>query len=193
VWYDAACCVAVSWFLFALLNFNPLPTMLMRILTSATAALLCAIIPITARAQARPQLDSGQMAALMASAAQMNKPAAFVLLHRADLALTAEQVSSLEALVVAQRDSTVARQSRLVSLTQSNPPSSAMVAAGSWSGELDERALREALCQSSANQAELLLGLARDRRATAAVLTPAQVAQLPALQANDMMKAIKRP
>ena len=150
-------------------------------------------MPVTAQAQAIPLPDSAQMAAMMANAMQMNKPAAFVLQHRIDLALSAEQVSSLEALVVAQRDSMVARQTRIANSTRATPPSSAMLAVGSWKGEIDERGLRDATCQSSANQAELLIGLAGDRRATAAVLTPEQVARLPRLEANDMMKAMRRP
>jgi hypothetical protein len=165
----------------------------MRIRTNAFVVLLAVAMPMTARAQASTPLDSGRIAAMMASAMQMNRPAGFILQHRVDLSLSTVQVSRLEALVVAQRDSMVARQARLAARMQANPPSSAMLAAASWTGEVDERALRDALCQSSANQAELMLGLARDRRAAAAVLTPAQAARLPQLQAGDMLKAINRP
>ena len=76
---------------------------------------------------------------------------------------------------------------------QAAPPSSGMLAAAGWSGEVDEAALRTALCQQSTNQVELLLGLAWDRRAVAAVLTNAQVTRLPELQMGDVMRAIKRP
>lgn len=38
-----------------------------------------------------------------------------------------------------------------------------------------------------------MLGLALERRAVASVLTPTQVAQLPRLQTDDLMKALRRP
>ena len=38
-----------------------------------------------------------------------------------------------------------------------------------------------------------MLGLARDRRVAAAVLTPAQAARLPQLEMDDMVKAMKLP
>jgi hypothetical protein len=41
--------------------------------------------------------------------------------------------------------------------------------------------------------AKRVLGLAADRRAVASVLTPGQVAQLPRIQADDLMKALKQP
>ena len=172
---------------------KPSPTMLTRILTSVVALFLGVTIPLTVRGQVSAPFDSVQRAAMMASAMQMKKPAEFVLQHRVELALSAAQVSRLEALAVAQGDSMVARQARLVGQMQANPPSSAMLAAAGWAGEVDERALRDALCQWSANQAETMLGLARDRRAAAAVLTPAQTARLPQLQTDDLLKAIKRP
>ena len=165
----------------------------MRSLTSVVAVLLGVSVPRTVCAQVRAPFDSVQRAAMIASTMQMTKPADFVLQHRAELALSAAQVSTLEALAVAQSDSMVARQARLVSQLQANPPSSAMLAAASWAGEVDERALRDALCQWSANQAETMLGLARDRRAAAAVLTPTQTARLPQLQTDDLLKAMKRP
>jgi hypothetical protein len=167
--------------------------MLMRILTSVVALFLVVTIPQTVRAQVSAPFDSVQRAAMMASAMQTNKPADFVLQHRTELALSAAQVSRLEALAVAQADSVVARQARLVGQMQANPPSSAMITAAGWVGDVDERTLRDALCQWSANQAETMIGLARDRRAAAAVLTPAQTARLPQLQADDLLKAIKRP
>jgi hypothetical protein len=138
-------------------------------------------------------LDSAQRVALMANSLQMSKPATFVLQHRAELALSAVQVSALEALAVAQADSLLARQGRLFVQLQANPPAPAMLAAASWTGEVDERALRDEFCQWSGSQAETMLAMARDRRAAAAVLTPEQTARLPQLQTNDLLKAIKRP
>jgi hypothetical protein len=150
-------------------------------------------VPLAVRAQTQFSPDSTQQAAMMAVSMQANKPAAFVLQHRAELELTPAQVAALEALALAQRDSTVARQARYTSRVQANPPSAVFVAMGSWTGEIDESALRDGLCQQSANTVDVILGLARDRRATAALLTAAQAAQLPGLQRGDLMTVFKRP
>jgi hypothetical protein len=165
----------------------------MRIFTTAVAVLLGVAIPATAHGQGIGSLDSSQVAAMMANAMQMNKPASFILLHRAELALSEAQVSRLEALVIAQRDSMVARQARMAERMRTNPPSAAMLAAGTWTGDVDERGVRESMCQSSVGQADMMLGIMRDRRAAAAVLTPVQAARLPQLEASDMLKALRRP
>jgi hypothetical protein len=138
------------------------------------------------------QLDSQQRAAMQAQAEQQIRPAEFVLQHRTDLALTAPQVATLEALAVVQRDSARARQTRAVDRMRTSSTNPALAAAVSWSGPLDEAAVREALCQQSAFQVEIMLGLASDRRAVASVLTPVQVAQLPRIQTDDLMKVLKR-
>lgn len=75
---------------------------------------------------------------------------------------------------------------------EASPPSATVLAVSGWSGALDERTLRDALCQQAITQVETVLEMARDRRAAAALLTPAQVTQLPQLQAGDLLKAIKR-
>lgn len=149
-------------------------------------------VPFPMLAQA-PQLDPQQRAAMQESAMQQNKPAEFVLQHRTDLSLTEQQVAKLEVLAEAQRDSARVRQTRVVERMRTNPPSRAFVAAVGWSGSVDEAELREALCQQSATQVEMMLGIARDRQAVASVLTPVQVEQLPRLQTGDMMKALGRP
>lgn len=149
--------------------------------------------PLAVRAQSQLPPDSVQLAAVLAVAMQSNKPAAFVLRHRAALELTPTQVAALEALVQAQRDSAAARQERYASRTKANPPSALAVAMGGWTGEIDESALRDGLCRQSANTVDLMLGIARDRRTTAALLTAVQVAQLDGLQTLDFMTAIKRP
>jgi hypothetical protein len=150
-------------------------------------------LPTHVRAQGRTPLDSTQTAALMATSLQASKAAAFVLQHATELELNPTQVSAIEALAVAQRDSATERGARLVTRMKAYPPSAAMIAVSSWTGDIDEAELRDALRQQSENQLDLMLGLAWDRRAVAALLSPAQVAQLPRLQAADMMKAIKRP
>ena len=165
--------------------------MMMRRPWVLLATFFSGAMPCAARAQV-PALDSTQRAAMLATATQMNKPAEFVLQHRTELALTAPQVSTLETLVAALRDSATVRQARGVHRLQANPPGAAMMATMAWSGPVDESALREELCRQSANQVDMLLGLAQDRRAVAAVLTPAQVAQLPQLQTSDLLSAVKR-
>ena len=163
----------------------------MRILSAVVALFVGVGLPLTVRAQVLP-LDSVQRAAMMATVMQQTKPADFVLHHRTELALSGAQVAVLEALAVAQRDSAGVRQARLIGRMQANPPSAVVLAAAGWSGAIDERTLRDALCQQAANQVETMLEMAGDRRAAAAVLTPAQVARLPQLQAGDLLAAIKR-
>jgi hypothetical protein len=165
----------------------------MRTVLTSMALLLGVTLPQTARAQVAAPFDSAQLAALMASAMQVIKPARFVLQHRTELALSAAQVSALEVLAVAQGDSMVARQTRLANRMRAKPPSSAVLAAASWVGDVDDSALRAALCELSTDQAEMMLGLALDRRAAAAVLTPGQTVLLPQLLADDLLKAVKRP
>lgn len=165
----------------------------MRILNCAVLLLIAAVMPTTIRAQARAEPDSAQMVAMTATAMQMTKPAEFILKHRTDLALTAQQVSRLEALVVAQRDSNVVRLGRRTGQLLAKGPSAQADLTTSWTGDIDERALREELCRQSANQIDARLALGRDRRAAAAVLTPGQVGRLPHLESDAMMKAFKRP
>lgn len=157
------------------------------------ASLLAGLtMPLPVRAQERAPLDSAQQAAMRAAAMQINKPAEFVLLLRADLGLTTAQVAALEPLVLAQRDSAAARQARVVSRTLANYSSGALLVAGSWTGEIDESALRDAMCQQGIGSLDVMLGLARDRRAVAALLTAEQVEQLPLLQAFYLTNA-RRP
>jgi len=61
-----------------------------------------------------------------------------------------------------------------------------------WTGAIDEQAVRDAACQQSSMQAEALLNMAHDRHAVGAILTPAQIAQIPNVEAADMMKLMKR-
>jgi hypothetical protein len=148
-------------------------------------------LPSMLNAQVAP-LDSQQRAAVQATAQMMTKPAEFVLQHRTELELSAIQVARLEQLASAQRDSIPARSDRMMMQARSVAGSSAMAAVAGWTGPVDEQALREALCRQSAVQLESLLGIARDRRAVADLLTASQLAQLPRLQADEMIKAVKR-
>ncbi len=139
-----------------------------------------------------PTLDAAQRVVLQDRVMELNRPAEFVLRYRADLALTAPQVARLETMASAQRDSAVVRQARMVEQMRTASTNSALASATSWGGPIDEPGLRDALCQQSAAQMAILLGIAWDRRAVAAVLTPAQVAQLPAIQQAAMLEAITR-
>lgn len=156
-----------------------------------TGVLVCCSAEAGAQASFSP--DSAQYAAMLAQAMSMNQPAAFILRHRDDLRLTTSQVAALQSLALAERDSARVRQARLASRMQATPPSAAMVAMGSWTGALDEAAIRDALCQQSILQSDFVLGLARDRRAAAALLTTDQSAKLMSLQMNDMVGSMKRP
>jgi hypothetical protein len=166
--------------------------LIMRISYLLFAVFVLVAAPRVAHAQV-PPLDSVQRAAMIASAEQVSKSAAFVLQHRTELALSATQLSALEGLAAAQRDSVAVRQARLVRQMQANTATTAMLDAMSWTGTVDEAGLREAACQQSTVLAEILLALVRDRRAAAALLTATQVALLPQLQMDDMLKAIQRP
>lgn len=163
----------------------------MRTVCAKLTVLLVAAAPTSLHAQ-MPQIDAQQRAAVMAAASQQAKPAEFVLQHRTDLSLTERQVASLEVLAEAQRDSARVRQARTVERMRTNPENPALAAAVSWSGPVDEAAVREALCRQSSTQVEFMMGMAWDRRAVAGVLTPDQVSQLPRLQIGDMIKA-RRP
>lgn len=146
----------------------------------------------TASAQGLAMLDSAKQASMMDAAMKWNQPAEFVLGHRAELALSTDQVSKLNALTRALRDSAGVRQARMLARAKGQKPSPAIMAAAAWSGPIDEKALREETCKQSANSVEITLALAHDRRATAALLTAEQVQKLPQLQRAEMMKAMKR-
>jgi TonB family protein len=60
----------------------------------------------------------------------------------------------------------------------------------SWTGPVNEQAIRDAACDQSLRQAEVMINMAHDRRAVAAVLTPAQVAALPRLEGLEMMRGM---
>ncbi len=164
----------------------------MRIPLVLFTLLVGVVVPTPLLSQVTPP-DAPQRAAMQAQAEQQLRPAEFVLQHRTDLALTAPQVATLEALAIVQRDSARVRQARIVDRMRTNATSSALAAAVSWSGPVDEAAVRDALCQQSSVQLEITLGLAADRRAVASALTPDQVARLPRIQSDDLMKALKRP
>lgn len=161
--------------------------MALSVISTALSAQTPATKPVTP--------DSAQIMAMMANSMRLMKPAQFVLDHKTDLSLTPEQVSFLEFLVIAQRDSASARQTRQMTQMREGAkrsPSST-VTAMAWTGTVDEQAIKDGACQQSAMQAEIMINMARDRHAVGAILTPSQIAQMPMVEAGDMMKAMKRP
>ncbi|MEP7000058.1 MAG: hypothetical protein ABI969_06250 [bacterium] len=170
-----------------------------RTVTLGFALLLVVNTPLAAQATATMLVsvpDSSQIMSMMANSMRLLKPAQFVLDHRTDLSLTPEQVGFLEFLVVAQRDSAAIRQARRMITLQASAAKGAMnssVVAMAWTGTIDEQAMKDVACQQSSTQAESLLNLARDRHAVGAILTPAQIAQMPGIEAADIIKAAKRP
>ena len=128
--------------------------------------------------------DSAQMVAAMTNSMRMLKPAQFLLDHKDDLALTPEQVPFLETLVGAVADSAPVRQERLrvlMKAAEAKRGNGAPTTMGwmTWSGTLDEQAIRDGACEQSVMQAETLINITRDRHAAGAVLTPSQLARLP--------------
>jgi len=142
--------------------------------------------------------DSAQMSAVMSSSMRRMRPAQFVLDHRAQLALTPEQLPFFESLVLAEADSIRVRAQRRNSrmmAAQVGKPVSALMGVMAWSGPLDEAAIRKSMrdgAEASADAAaEAQIELARDRRVVGAALTPAQLALLPGIEAADMMTSLR--
>ncbi|CAN5893326.1 hypothetical protein BH11GEM1_BH11GEM1_05220 [soil metagenome] len=129
------------------------------------------------------------MIAALSSGMRFLAPAQFVLGHRTELGLTPEQVPFLESLVRAQADSMKVRVQRRMSLTP--PPSRAATGFMSWSGPIDESAIREAARLASDGQAQVLIDIAKDRHVVGAVLTADQLSMLPRLESADMMKSMR--
>lgn len=166
-------------------------------------ALVCLTVAERSAAQATaagparsPMLDSAQMSAMFAGAMRRMRPAQFVLDHRAELALTPEQVPFLESLVLAQADSERVRAQRraaefLTEVKTSGSPLGADLMA--WTGPIDEDAIRAMSRKQSDQSADLQIQMAHDRHAVGAVLTPAQIASLKRLEANDLTSGLRPP
>jgi TonB family protein len=143
---------------------------------------------VSPRAAVMP--DSAQMSAMMGRAMRRMQPAQFVLDHRADLALTPEQVPFLESLVLAQVDSTRVRTERRLANAMAATRDPVTVLAGStmtWTGTIDEAAIRELVRKQAEQSAEIQIDMARDRHAVGAMLTPSQLSMLGRIEASDMM------
>jgi TonB family protein len=139
-------------------------------------------------------MDSTQMANVMRNSMAMMRPAELVLEHRAELALTTDQVTRLEAIAAAQRDSQAVRQRRMVvEMRERNTKLTDRSGIMAWTGPVDEQAIREVARIQSGAQAEALINLVRDRHAAGAVLTPSQLVLIPRLEAGAMMRGVMRP
>lgn len=139
--------------------------------------------------------DSAQMGMLMARALRQLQPAQFVLDHRAELSLTPEQVPFLESLVLAQVDSGRVRNARRLATALAVARNPVAVRAGgamTWTGAIDETAIREMSRAQAEQSAEIQIDMAHDRHAVGAVLTPSQVSMLSRIEAFDMMSAVGR-
>jgi hypothetical protein len=164
-----------------------------RITVSSLLLLASLAAPAAVYAQARPTLDSTQMAALTANAMRALRPVDFVLDFKDELGLTATQQAALRTLSLALTDSASARQTRMMNRMLENPPSPALSALTSWTSDVDEKTVRSELMKQYEGMIESSLALFRDRRAVAALLTPEQAARLPELEMQNRLRAIKRP
>ena len=143
------------------------------------------------RAFAMP--DSAQMTAVMGRAMRRLQPAQFVLDHRAELMLTPEQLPFVESLVLAQVDSTRVRTERRFAMARAATHDSLAARAGSmmtWTGTIDEAAIRESARRAADQSAEYQVDIARDRHAVGAVLTSSQLSMLDRIEASDMMSGM---
>jgi TonB family protein len=161
----------------------------------AVSALLMAGVvsgPLAAQSPSPPgSIDSTQLANVMRNSLAMTHPAELVLAHRADLALTAEQVTQIEAIAAAQRDSQAVRQQRMiVEMKERKTKLTDRSDIITWTGRVDEQAIREVARLQSGVQAEALINLVRDRHAVGAVLTPSQLALIPRLEVGAMMRGV---
>jgi Spy/CpxP family protein refolding chaperone len=153
-------------------------------------AFLLVSAPALVHAQV-PALSPERQAAVMEASRLLNDPVEFVLQHRTALALTAEQVTALEKLRAALRDSATARTAQRMRQAQENARQPGLASAMAWAGPIDEKAIRDAMRRQSSVQAEILITSARDRRTVGALLTPEQRGRLPQLQTDEMLKAVR--
>ncbi len=124
---------------------------------------------------------------------RLQHPAEWVLEARADLNLRPDQITQLENLVLAQRDSQSVRMTRMMS-SMSRPRVSALTTAMTdWASPINEQAIRDAACEQSRSMSESMLNLIRDQHAVGAILTEAQRVQLPAIQSKMMMSGMPKP
>jgi hypothetical protein len=139
--------------------------------------------------------DSAQQMSAMAASMAMRSPASFALSRKQELGLSPEQVAAVEALVPIEADSMRARTGRMMesfaAAARKQPGGAARMV--SWTDPIDEAALRAAACEQSRSQADLQIGLIRDRHALGVLLTPDQQHQFDRLQSEMMARALQPP
>jgi hypothetical protein len=147
-----------------------------------SALFVAAFLPALAHTQ-QPPVAGARGPAAAEPASPLAAPAEFVLRHRAELVLTDAQVSSLQKLAIALRDSAAARGARALEASRSRPR---VADRFKWSGPIDEAAFLEFARWDALQMAESTINTERDRRLIGAVLTSEQRAQLPALERAEM-------
>ena len=163
-------------------------------LRSVFACFLTVGLATSVRAQTPPPRtfsmpDSAQMSTMMARAMRRLHPAQFVLDHRAELALTPEQIPFLESLALAQIDSERVRAQRTIAAQSDDSKSRAMtVGMGmmEWTGVIDEEAIRAMARQQVETSVATQIAMLNDRHRVGAVLTPVQISTLKQLEMRDM-------
>ncbi len=137
--------------------------------------------------------DSAHMAAVMAALQRMRSPAGFALSMQKELSLSAQQVAALEVLVRAESDSQRTRMFRVMqqmrTLARDKSSIASMGTRPTWTGPIDEAAIRASACEQSKLQAEVLIGMIRDRHAVGELLTTTQQEELDRLQRELMAGA----
>lgn len=133
--------------------------------------------------------DSAQMATMMARAMKRLRPAQFVLDHRAELALTPEQVPFLESLVLAQIDSEHVRAQRTFAAqadTSQKLVTTLARAMMEWTGTIDEAGMRAMALRQVENSVASQVASMGDRHRVGAVLTPSQISTLKQLEMREL-------
>jgi hypothetical protein len=166
----------------------------------ASSALMVMLPLSSSRAQGKavgviadqPMPDSAQQAAMLAISRRMQSPAAVALTMKQDLGLKPEQVAAIEALVPVEADSMRARMRRVMELVQQNAQKNQGTGQGmGWTDPIDEVVIRAAMCDQSRAQAEMVIGMMRDRHALGALLTVDQQHQFDELQGQIMMRIMQ--
>ena len=161
------------------------------IMTLSVGAL---VLPLSRACAQRSAPDSAQLMQTITRGMRMLTPAKSVLERRVELQLSSDQIVALTKLVAAEQDSATARQQRVIAALgqQATGPGGA-VDLMAWDGPVDEAKMRAEACRNSAAQVESTIGMARDRHAVGAVLTPAQRATMQSLEMKSMIKGYSKP
>ena len=120
----------------------------------------------------------------------MQSPATLALMMKQELGLGPKQVEAVEALARAERDSNQMWLSRVMSGPES-ARSKERAARTSWTGPIDETKIRAAACEQARRQADLAIGIMRERHALGAVLSADQRRQYEQLQPQMVQRLMR--